>query len=316
MSYEIIVSEEFDGVKPKNYLKKYIDLPYYQLFKFLKDKRITLNGKKIKDDSILREGDVIKVWLDSIKLRKNEVVFKEKQNLDIDVLYENESFMVLNKLSGVVVQGAQDNDLSLSKHLAFLKAKNNDLSDFEYFHAHRLDKETSGCLVVGKTRTALRELNEIFRGREVKKVYICLCKGAFREQKGEIELFLKRNEQGVHEKVAVFETEVQDSKRTFSSYRVIEEIDYDNETFSLVEVEIKTGFMHQIRVHMKYLGHPIIGDKMYGNSYINKIFFSKLSRQFLHASKVEFDFNGEHVKVEADLSSDLKNFIKFLKKEN
>ena len=316
MSYEIIVTKEFDGVKPKNYLKKYIDLPYFQLFKFLKEKRITLNGKKIKDDSILREGDVIKVWLDSIKLRNSPIQVREKENLNIPILFENENLMILNKLPGVVVQGAQDNELSLSKHLAYLKQKNNDVGEFEYFHAHRIDKDTSGCLVVGKTRTALRELNEIFASRDVKKVYLCLCKGSFIETQGEIEVYLKRNEQGVNEKVSVFKNEVIGSKRTFSKYKVLEEIDFDNEIFSLVEVEIETGFMHQIRVHMKYLGHPIIGDKMYGNSYVNNLFSNKLNRQFLHAESVEFDFNGETISVKASLTKDLDFFLNYLKRKN
>ena len=284
MPYEIIITKEFDGVKPKNFLKKTLDIPFFKVIDFIRDKRITLNGKKIKKDDVLRTGAVIKVWKDDIKLREVKKEFREMKDLNIPIVFESDDFMVLNKPSGVIVQGAQDNSTSLSLHLAWYKNQINDKSDFEYFHVHRLDKETSGALVVAKNGQTLRELNRVFRDRGVAKKYICLCSGEFEEKRGKVEVFLERTPQEVREKVKVVKKKTLKAKRSLSFYKVIKEFEYKDEVFSLVEVEIKTGVTHQIRVHMKHLGHPIVGDKMYGNSAINRKFEGKLDRQFLHAS--------------------------------
>ena len=307
MSFEIRVNKEDDGVKAKGFLKRNIDVSYQSLCKLLKNKRITLNGKKIKKDAVLSEGDVIKVWSEGIGLRKKSKRFENSKDLGMDVVYESEDFFVLNKLPGVVVQGAQEKEESLSLHLAYLKNYWDDKSDFEYFHVHRIDKQTSGALVIAKNKKALRDLNELFRKRKVVKKYICLCDGLFENESGEIDICLKRNPDGSNEKVSVSSDSDKDSKRTISRYRVLKEYEYEGEDFSLVEVEIETGFMHQIRVHMKYLGHPIVGDLMYGNSYINE--FVKAKRQLLHASYLSFEYKGESHEIEVSLTKDFEEFL-------
>ena len=299
-------------MKTKNFLKKRIDLPFNSLIKHIKNKRITLNGKKIKEESILREGDIIKVWLDEIKLREVKKNFVSKKDLGIDVIFENEDFLVLNKLAGIVVQGAQEDEESLSLHLAYLKDKNKDTSDFEYFHVHRIDKDTSGILVCAKNRVALRELNKIFRLRDVVKKYLCLSVGSFNKDSGEIKLKLQRNPSESREKVSVNKGEIGNFewvKNSISKYRVLKEFMFNSETYSLVEVEIETGVTHQIRVQMKYLNHPIVGDKMYGNSFVNDQFKDILNRHFLHASIIEFEYNGKKYSFEAPFTSDLENCL-------
>jgi RluA family pseudouridine synthase len=317
MSKEIIVRKEYDGVKPKNFLKKHIDAPFNKIAKLLKDKRITLNGKKIKKEDVLYEGDVIKVWIDGVNLREKSNKKREQKDLGLDVLYENEDFVVFNKLPGIVVQGAQDHDTSLSLHLEFYKQKLGDNSSFDYFHVHRLDKETSGVLVVAKNMIALRELNRIFKEKRIKKKYLCLCVGCFEEKSGKIEVLMRRNAQGVREKMGIVEKGEKSFeggiKRSVSYYEVLEEFEYKGEEFSLVEVEIKTGVMHQIRVHMKYLGHLIVCDKMYGNSFVNSEFSGLLDRQFLHAFSLEFEYKGEKVKIEAPLTKDLEKVLGVLR---
>lgn len=314
MSIEIKVTKEYDGVKPKNFLKKKIDVPFFKVVNLISDKRITLNGKKIKQDDVLHEGDVIKIWPHDISLRDVKKYHENMEDLGIDVIYENADFIVFNKLPGIVVQGAQHDNKSISLHLAWHKNKIGDLSDFEYFHAHRIDKDTSGLLVVAKTAVSIRDLNEIFRERGVVKKYICLCVGEFDKKEGEIDVFLKRTEEGVREKVKVCKTKEGDAKKSLSYYKVVGEFEYKDEILSLVEVEIKTGITHQIRVHMKYLGHPIVGDKMYGNSSVNRLFEGKLDRHFLHASHLEFEYNGEKYVFDAPLTKDLENFMKNLRK--
>lgn len=316
MTYEIQITSDLDGVKPKNFLKKTLDLPFFMVVKHIKDKRITLNGKKIKKDSILREGDIIKVWLDSIQMRQEEKREIRAQNLNIPKIFENEDFILLNKLSGIVVQGSQDSNESLSLHLEYLKQQNNDNSDFQYMHVHRIDKDTSGAILIAKNQPTSRTLNELFRRRDIQKKYYALVIGVPLEEKGEIEVNLTRNPEGQREKVSVTTNPDVESKTTLSRYKVVEIYEHNQEEYALVEVEIKTGFMHQIRVHMKHLGHPLVGDKMYGNSLVNKEFEEnfELNRQFLHAKSVKFEFKKEKYEFKADLQEDLQKTLKGMKK--
>jgi len=314
MSFEIIITKEYDGVKPKNFLKKKIDLPYFKLPGLLKDKRITINGKKIHEDTVLKEGDVIKVWPNDINPVEQKKYQIDSKDLEIPIIFENDDFIIFNKPSGVVVQGAQDHDTSLSLHLAHYKQKIGDKSDFEYFHAHRLDKETSGILVVAKNIQTLRDLNQIFREKTIVKKYLALVLGHFEEKSGKVEVFMKRNEQGVKEKMSICSTKEQTAERSLSYYKVLTEYEHNKEDFSLVEIEIKTGITHQIRVHMKSLKHPVLGDKMYGNSSVNREYEQVLNRQFLHAKHLEFEYKGKSYKFDAELTEDLKSVLEILNK--
>lgn len=313
MSFEITITADYDGVKPKNFLTKNIDIPFYKLPKLLKDKRITINGKKIKQDTIFREGDVIKVWPNDLQPREKKLNFKEKKDLGMDVIFEDNDLLVLNKLPNVVVQGAQHNDMSLSLHLAYYQDKIKDFSDFEFFHVHRLDKDTSGVLVIAKNRIALRDLNQLFRTKQIKKKYIALVYGTLEEKTGQIDVFMKRNEQGIREKMSICNENDLDSKKSISIYKVLKEFEYKSENVSLVEIEIKTGITHQIRVHMKFLGCPIVGDKMYGNTQINSTFSSILKRQFLHAREISFNYKNEDFKFIAEYTQDLQNCLDSIK---
>jgi len=313
MTIEIKITQEYSGVKPKNFLKKKLDLPFFKIQKYIKSKRITLNGKKINADSVLRLGDVVKIWLDDIKLREIKKEFKEMKDLKLDIIFENEDFIVFNKLPEVIVQGAQDNNFSLSLHLAYYKNFKKDFSDFEYFHVHRLDKNTSGVLVVAKNRSSLRKFNELFRSRDVVKKYVCLVYGILKIKKGVVEVFLKKNPEGSREKMSVVKTKTSESRNSISNYVVLEEFEKDGDNFSLVEVEIKTGVTHQIRAHMKYLGCPILADSMYGNSIINKKYSEILSRQFLHAKFLSFKFDDKQYDFEAELTKDLIETLNFFK---
>lgn len=316
MAFEILVSNEYDGTKPRTFLKKKLDVSFFQIPKLIRNKRVTLNGKRIKKEDVLKEGDIIKVWGENLKLRETKQNFKEKKDLGLKVIYENNEFIVFNKVSGVIVQGAQDHLTSLSLHLAYYKEKIGDDSDFEYFHVHRLDKETSGILVVAKNRSSLRELNKIFRKREITKKYLALVVGEPKLSKGTIDLFLCRNPDLSREKMRVCKNGERGGRHSVSNYRIIKTYKHNGNKFSLVEVEIKTGVTHQIRVHMKYLGIPILGDKMYGNSVVNREYENLLNRQFLHAEYLKFSFSNKEYEFKADLTSDLIKILKVLEKEN
>jgi len=313
MSIEIKITSEYDGVKPKNFIKKKIDVPFSKIVDLLKDKRITINGKKIKKETVLREGDVLKVWPHDINLREVVKNQKESKNLGLEVICDTDDFVVFNKLPNVVVQGAQHNNMSISLHLAWYKQQLKDDTDFEYFHVHRLDKDTSGCVVVAKNNPTLRDFNHIFRTREVTKKYLCLVVGEPEEASGKIEVLMKRNPEGSREKMSITNNKNdKEAKKSVSNYEVLETFETEDDIFSLIEVEIKTGLTHQIRVHMKHLGCPILGDKMYGNSIMNQKYEDLINRQFLHAVYIGFDYNGQKYDLTASLTPDLQKVMEYL----
>jgi len=314
MIHIITIKDEYVGISVKNFLKKKIDLSFHDINKNIDSKRITLNQKKIKQGDKLSKGDTIEIHSDKIKERKPKQNTIQARDLKIPIIYEDKELLVLNKPAGVVVQGAQDNDTSLSLHLQFLKEKNKDSSDFQYFHAHRIDKLTSGVLVCGKTRESIRELNKLFKEKKIKKEYLCLCYGHFNKKKGEISVPLKKTSEEVFEKVTTTSTEDKEGRPTLSLYHVLNEYKYKGEKFSLVEVEIKTVFTHQIRVHMKYLGHEIVGDKMYANQKINNLFIM-LKRHFLHAKLLQFKYKNKKFTFDAPMTQDLKGILKLIKEE-
>jgi len=314
MTFEIEITSDYNGVKPKNFLKKKIDVPFFRIPKLLKEKRITLNGKKIKQEDIMKTGDILKIWPNDIKLREVTIFQKESKDLGIETIYEDEDLLVFNKKAGIVVQGAQHDNQSLSLHLAYVKKQNKDDTNFEYFHAHRLDKDTSGVLVCCKNRQALRNLNQLFRTRETQKKYVGLVVGCPIETEGNIEVYMKRNPEGSREKMSICNQKEVDAKISISKYKVLETIEHEGDDLSLVEVEIKTGLTHQIRVHMKSLMTPILGDKMYGNSAVNKKYETQLQRQFLHAKELNFTYKDKKHEFKAELTDDLKEFLEYLKK--
>lgn len=313
MPYEIKITEEENGLKPKNFLKKKLDIPFFKVVEFIISKRITLNGKKIKQDDTLKTNDIIKIWKDEIKLREVKTFQKEAKNLHISKIYEDNDLLVLNKLPGVVVQGAQHDDKSLSLHLAYIKQENKDTTDFEYFHAHRLDKDTSGVLICAKNRPTLRDLNQLFRTRETRKIYTALVIGKPEKSSGKIEIYLKRNGPDTRQKMLIStDKKDSDAKLSISEYKTIKTITHNNQIFTLLEIEIKTGLTHQIRIHMKYLKTPVLGDKMYGNSNINTDYEEHLSRQFLHAKELQFTYKNKKHKFEAPLTKDLQDFLNYI----
>ena len=307
--FEISITKEFSGVKPKNFLKKALDVNYNQLIKAVTNKRISLNGKKIKENSVLQEGDVIAVWDSSIQLRKGFTQKRanpediEQKNLGIKTIYTHKDFIILDKTPGVIVQGAYDNVFSLSKHLRYLESQN---PTFEKLHhVHRLDKDTSGCLLIGNGTSNIRDLNTLFQKGAISKTYLALCSGIFDTKEDFVELYLSRNEEGKLPKVIV--TDEKRGKKTKLRYKVIKEFEYEEEDVSLVEVELITGFMHQIRVTLHHLGHPIIGDSMYSNERVNEKFSSIVSRQLLHSSKIAFEWKGGKIEITAP---EPKEFLK------
>ena len=267
------------------------------LYKMLRKKNITLNGKKAEGKEILAQGDEIKCFfseetfssLSGIEDRETTSDYRKayRSLKDISVLYEDEDILLLNKPAGVLTQKAKPEDLSLNEwligHLLATDAITEaDLATFHPSVCNRLDRNTSGLVAAGKSLAGLQELSSLFHDRSLHKFYRCLVNGVIKNEKY-VKGYLHKDEKC--NKVTVQETETSGALPIETRYRPLE----DNGTVTLLEVELITGRTHQIRAHLAGTGHPLIGDYKYGRRTLNDEYRRKygLKSQLLHAHRLE-----------------------------
>ena len=237
--------------------------------------------------------------------------------MDLKIIYEDKDVLVVDKPAGIVVfpegESLKSGEKTLIDYLLeqYPELKNAGEAP-RYGIAHRLDKDTSGVLLVAKGAEALIFLQKQFKNREVEKKYACLVEGTIKEDSGEIKTLIARSRKDGRKQKVYLENEPHpDSAReAITTYKVLE----DFKKYTLLEVEIKTGRRHQIRCHFSYLQHPVAGDKLYG--FKNSRNPSGLKRQFLHAQKLKIQLpNGKTEEFKSDLPEDLKNVLKNLVKD-
>lgn len=286
---EIIVSEKEYGQRLDKLLTKYLSQAGTGfLYKMLRKKNITLNDKKATGKEILQTGDSVKIYFSDETLEKFRTPVKNivspKQKLDI--LYEDENILIINKPVGMLSQKASANDVSvieaIESYLLHSKAMTSD--DFRSFRpgiCNRLDRNTSGIMVAGKTIAGLQTMNHAFAERLLHKYYLCPVHGIVENEillDGYIEKDEKKN------KSRIYDTPGKDRQPIKTRIKPIE---YGKDA-TLLEVELITGKSHQIRAHLSGIGHPLFGDFKYDNSPKNKRLREKfnLRNQLLHAYKL------------------------------
>lgn len=238
--------------------------------KLIDEELILVNDKVIKSSYKVSNGDVILIT------DKEEDVSVKPEKMDIDIVYEDDDVMVINKKSGVVVHPAPGNYsgtlvnglMYLSKDLSHVNG------EFRPGIVHRIDKDTSGLLIVAKNDKAHRILAEELKEKKIKRKYIALVSGVINHDIGEIDAPIGRDPSD-RKKMCVTST---NSKDAITHFRVLER--YKNA--SLIECELETGRTHQIRVHMKYINHPVINDPVYGKNNHGEF------GQLLHAKEITF----------------------------
>ncbi|MBI4235723.1 RluA family pseudouridine synthase [Candidatus Peregrinibacteria bacterium] len=263
-----------------------------------------VNGSIVRKNFILRLGD-------DVLVKKRPVLKKlAMKPTDIKFLVKNDDYFVIDKTAGIVVEGSVRGENSICDYLSGLLSE--DFVDKERPGiVHRLDRWTSGCLLVARNQNALEYFQKQFRLRKIKKIYFALVKGILTHKKGMIDSPIGRDSRD-RKKMSV--SSENSGRVAISKFEVVTE--YLN--CSLVKVEILTGRTHQIRVHMQAIGHPVVGDVLYGDRKLNATFKSDfgLERQFLHAHVLEFaDLRKKWVKVVSELPEDLQNVIEKLKCE-
>jgi len=234
--------------------------------------------------------------------------------MDLKVIYEDKNILVVDKPAGIVVfPEGQTKDGTLIEALIEKYPKLKKAGEApRYGVAHRLDKDTSGVLLVAKSTEALIFLQKQFKNREVYKKYVCLVEGTIKEDKGVIKTLLARSPKDGRKQKVYLESEPhpKSSREAITEYKVID----DFKKYTLLEVEIKTGRRHQIRCHFSYLQHPIAGDELYCFKSSRKP--AGLKRQFLHAHKLKIQLpNGKTEEFISDLPEELKTILNNLERD-
>lgn len=262
---------------------------------------ILVNGKKTKASYKTKNGDGITIKKEEPK--KLDII---AQDIPIDVLYEDEDIIVVNKPKGIVVHPANGNpDGTLVN--AIMNLCGDSLSgiggEIRPGIIHRLDKDTSGVLIVAKNDMAHINISNQIKNRETKKIYIALVRGVIKENEATINMPIGRSRKD-RKKMAV----TKDGKEAVTHFKVLKK--YDN--FTLIEIKIDTGRTHQIRVHMSEIGYPIVGDYVYSNG---KNPF-KVEGQMLHAKQIEFEHprTGKKMNIEAPIPKYFQEIIDKLDK--
>ncbi|MCR5703980.1 MAG: RluA family pseudouridine synthase [Eubacterium sp.] len=259
------------------------------LYKMLRKKNITLNGKKSDGKEKLEEGDVVKIFMadETIAKFKGESTIPIVPEIPLDIIYEDEHILIINKPSGMLSQKAKDSDISANEYiLSYLvhqgKIDKNELSTFKPSICNRLDRNTSGLLVAGKTLKGLQEMAEMLQERTVQKYYLAVVHGELTEKK-KITGYLYKDEKA--NKVSVSSNPTKGSPIA-TEYEPIR----SNKKFTLVKIHLITGKPHQIRAHLSSVGYPIVGDYKYGNRFINDEFKKKygIKDQMLHSWQMVF----------------------------
>lgn len=259
------------------------------LRKSMRKKNITLNGKKMEGKEKLVSGDRIDIWFsdDTISKFQDEMKTKGKDLsfFSSSILYEDENVLVLNKPAGLLSQGDGSGSPSLNDGLlAYLK--NKITPAFRPSICNRLDRNTSGIVLAGKTMAALQQLSELIRTRAVSKTYTAMVWGET-EKQGTFKGWMVKDER--KNQVRCLDHEEEGARPVETRYKQIAVKRMGQDRCTLVEVHLITGRSHQIRVHFAHAGHPILGDRKYGTK--ESIDFSDrnhIRRQLLHAGKVRF----------------------------
>lgn len=295
---EIVIEKNESGQRLDKFLAKYMNEASKSFFyKMMRKKNITLNGKKCGGNEKLAEGDVVKLFLAEDTIEKfSSVQVQEVKKVDLDILYEDDEIILVNKPAGMLSQKAKETDESLVEYLIdYLlgsgKLTESGLRAFRPSVCNRLDRNTSGIVAAGKSLAGLQMLSGVFKDRSIHKYYQCLVSGEIRDVKT-VDGWLLKDEKKNQVRILT-EAEAkrfggkdgdEEPKRIRTKYEPIA----TDGRFTLLKVTLLTGRSHQIRAHLASLGHPIVGDFKYGG--VSKVNPSgrTVKYQLLHSYRLEF----------------------------
>ncbi len=286
------VSKADNGIRLNRYLERCVpSLTAGLMYKYLRLKRIKLNGKRCEASTRLNEGDTLELYIsDELLAEEKKAPDFMRASKNIEIIYEDKNIALINKQAGVVCHSDSKASLDslINRFLRYLyeggEYSPNSSVGFTPALCNRLDQGTSGIVVAAKNAEALREMGEIIKTRQINKKYIAVLAGTIKD--GTYTAYLTKNEK--NNKVTVLKKSTTESKDITTAFRTLKH----KSGLSLVEVGLLTGRPHQIRAHAAFLGAPVLGDLKYGDTKLNQQ--HKLTRQLLCAYSIEFALESDY----------------------
>ncbi len=286
------VTQKSDGQRLDNFLVTFLrGVPKSKIYRVIRKGEVRINKKRCKPESRVAEGDVVRIPPISVSAEKPKAFVGDqlKQLIESSIIFEDRDLLVVNKPSGIAVHGGSGVSVGL---IEILRQRAGDHQFLEL--AHRLDRDTSGCILIAKKRSVLKGLHEQFREDRVNKVYHLGVFGKWPKHKHKVDAPLKKNDLKSGERFVVVHQEGKKSTTLFKCLR-------SNDKFSLVEAKPITGRTHQIRVHAAFSGFPIVGDSKYIPGHFSSYHGLEKSRLMLHAAMISFTMpNGQKAQFSAE----------------
>ena len=288
------------NIRLDQYLADTLEISRSKIQKLIKGDRITVDGKNISASYLVKEDEIIDVDDDlSFEIHINP------EDIDVDIVYEDDDLLIVNKESGMVVHPAPGNYSGTLVNALMGKFKLSNKDNIRPGIVHRIDKDTSGLLVVAKNDEIHDKLGEMIKNKEVERKYIALVDGVINHETGTIDAPIGRD---INNRQKMMVTDL-NSKDAVTHFRVLKR--YKDKT--LIECKLETGRTHQIRVHMNYIGYPIVNDPVYGKSKKTTPF-----GQMLHSKSIRFIHprTGNEIYFEAPLPKEFQEYLDSLDENN
>lgn len=303
------VGTEQAGQRIDNFLLRQLKgVPKSRIYRLLRKGEVRVNKGRIKPEYRVQDGDEIRI--PPIRLAERDHGSPSDglvSRIEAAIIYEDERLLVLNKPAGVAVHGGSGVSHGV---IEALRAARPTAPMLEL--VHRLDRETSGCLVIAKKRSSLRNLHELLREGGMEKRYLALVQGCWQGGTRTVTAALRKNQLKGGERIVTVDTEGKSARTLFRPVQIFDQA-------SLLDVNLDTGRTHQIRVHGAHIGHPLAGDEKYGDTGFNRRMRGLgLRRLFLHAQSLSFREPGHEreVHVSAPLSDDLRAVLDALEEQD
>lgn len=288
---EFIISDNDANQRLDKFLQKAVPLLGKSLmYKYIRIKRIKLNGKRCSFSDKLEVGDTISLYINDEYFEKPKYDFLTSGS-ELDIVFEDKNIMIVNKPTGLVVHADEQNsaDTLIGRILKYFYEKKEydpqKENSFAPALCNRIDRNTSGLVICAKNAEALRELNEIIKQRYIKKEYLCVCVGSIPKKQFSIEGYLFKNEKT--KLVSIYDKPRNGAKKIITKAELLK----SNNNLSLCRVDLVTGRTHQIRASFAHIGFPLLGDGKYGNGQANKKYHVKT--QALHSYSMKFELSGK-----------------------
>lgn len=288
------------NIRLDQYLADALELSRSKIQKLIKDDRITVDGKNVNASYLVKENEIIGVDDDlSFEIHINP------EDIDVDIVYEDDDLLIVNKKSGMVVHPAPGNYSGTLVNALMGKFKLSNKDNIRPGIVHRIDKDTSGLLVVAKNDEIHDKLSEMIKNKEVERKYVALVDGVINHETGTIDAPIGRD---INNRQKMIVTDL-NSKDAVTHFRVLKR--YKDKT--LIECKLETGRTHQIRVHMNYIGYPIVNDPVYGKSKKTTPF-----GQMLHSKSIRFIHprTGNEIYFEVPLPKEFQEYLDSLDENN